>query len=92
MAEFEAKTASAHTSREARHIGWLQDRLALDGFVGGVVFDTGPQPLLWLDSGIKAVPMCGLWAEGAVTGAAAKRRQQRDQYFCAARPTRFRLR
>lgn len=60
VAAFEVKTSSAPTSRDARHIAWLRDRLPPDEFAGGVVFHTGPHRYR-LDDSIEAVPICGLW-------------------------------
>ena len=60
LAAFEVKSSSAPTSRDARHIAWLRDRLPPGQFAGGVVFHTGPHHYR-LDQGIEAVPIAGLW-------------------------------
>ena len=57
---FEVKATAAPAADDARHLGWLRDRLG-DRFVAGVVFHTGPRPFR-LGDRIAALPICAFWA------------------------------
>jgi uncharacterized protein len=59
----EVKASSAPSTRDARHLAWLRDRIG-EGFVRGIVFHTGPHPFE-LDERIWALPICALWAATA---------------------------
>lgn len=56
----EVKATAAPTRADARHLGWLRDRLG-EGFAAGVVLHTGSRPYV-LDQRIVAAPICSLWA------------------------------
>lgn len=57
----EFKATSAPGRDDARHLGWLRDRLG-ERFMGGVVLHSGPG-LFGLGDRVWAVPLCALWAE-----------------------------
>lgn len=56
----EIKAASAPTTRDARHLVWLQDRLG-DRFTAGVILHTGPAAYS-LSPRITAAPISTLWS------------------------------
>ena len=57
----EVKASSAPSSRDARHLAWLRDKLG-DRFIAGVVLHTGPATYP-LGSQITAAPISTLWAQ-----------------------------
>jgi len=56
----EVKASASPTTRDARHLIWLQEALG-DRFAGGVVFHTGPRGFR-LTPDVLALPICVLWA------------------------------
>ena len=55
----EVKASASPTTKDARHLAWLQDGLG-DRFICGVVLHTGPRAYELAES-ITAVPICALW-------------------------------
>jgi predicted AAA+ superfamily ATPase len=56
----EVKADAAPDREAARHLSWLRDQLG-DRFIAGVILHTG-QRTYGLGKGIRAVPICTLWA------------------------------
>lgn len=55
----EIKASAAPTSKDARHLRWLRDRVP-DRFAVGAVLHTGPDSFR-LDDDIVALPICTMW-------------------------------
>jgi len=55
----ELKATAAPSSRDAKHLRWLRDRLG-DRFIYGGVMHTGPD-LIEFDDRICAIPICAMW-------------------------------
>jgi uncharacterized protein len=57
----EVKATAAPTAADARHLRWMRDELG-PGFLGGVVFHTGPE-IVRFDDDIVALPIATLWGD-----------------------------
>jgi uncharacterized protein len=56
----EVKAAAAPTVDDARHLGWLRDRLG-ERFIAGIVFHTGPTAMK-MGERIHALPIASIWS------------------------------